>query len=153
MFFSFLYFSTGVLGILILFIINIKYRSLSGVNIFLQIPIIINSIRFVLNGINYLEKNQTITNFIYFFDILAAIAIPCFYLYLVDLISINRNKIRSYYVYFIPSLFFFLAIIIQTLSKVEFNYISKIVYMTFIICYSTFFNVKCYQFLKKNVWN
>ena len=79
--------------------------------------------------------------------------IPCFYLYLVDLISINRNKRTSYYVYFIPSLIFFLAVIIQTLSKIEFNYISKIAYMAFIIGYGTFYNVKCYQFLKKNVWN
>jgi AraC-like DNA-binding protein len=153
MFFSFLYFSTGLLGLLIMFIINIKYRSLSGVNIFLQIPIIINSVRFILNGINILNNSQSITNFIYLFDLLAAMTIPCFYLYLVDLISINRNKRTSYYVYFIPSLIFFLAVIIQTLSKIEFNYISKIAYMAFIIGYGTFYNVKCYQFLKKNVWN
>lgn len=153
MFFSFLYFSTGFLGILILFIINIKYRSLSGVNIFLQIPIIINSVRFILNGINITDNSQSITNFIYLFDLLGAITIPCFYLYLVDLISINRNKITSYYIYFIPSLIFILAVIIQTLSKIEFNYISKIAYMAFIICSGIFFNIKCYQFLKKNVWN
>ena len=152
MIFYFLYFTSGFSGLLILFIINTKYRKLSSVNIFLQIPIAIASIRFLINAFIPFNNNSLLKSIVSLFDILTTITIPCFYLYNHDLLLVNK-KIKKTYKYFSFSIVFILMLFIFFIVEPKYNTLVRSIYMTLTLLYGIFFSVLNYRFLQKNIWS
>ena len=87
-------------GLLILFIINTKYRFLSHINKYLQIIIGIVSLRFFLYGISPVLNDQINKPVIVLLNTTGPITVPCIYLYFKALLDVH-NTLRKNYLHFI----------------------------------------------------
>jgi hypothetical protein len=150
---NYIFISCALLGTLILFIINTKYKNLSRVNIFLQIPIAITSIRFFLIGINQINKNNLFFSLIKFFEIITSLTIPSFYLYIRDLVTEEKNIKNSYSFFFFPLILITIIILAQTNIAHEHEFELKLSYMFVFFIYSIFILYLCYNLIRNNIWN
>ena len=111
-----LYTIVSFLGFLILVIINSKYRALSNINIFLQIPIGIISVRYFFHAISLVYQTALTHSLINAFDILGTMSIVCFYLYIRRLVLKPTNLKISYLHFFSPLFLIVVYLLVQVIE-------------------------------------
>ncbi len=136
-------------GFLILFIINSKYRTLSNINIFLQIPIGISSLRFFFHATTVVYQTPLTYSLINAFDILGTMTIVCFYLYIKRLVLKSNVKIRNFH-FFSPILLIVVYLLIQVI-EVPYRPIIRMSYAACAMLIAIFYCIMAFMLLNKHV--
>jgi len=144
-----LYTIVSFLGFLILFIINSKYRTLSNINIFLQIPIGISSFRFFFHATRVVYQTPLTYSLINAFDILGTMTTVCFYLYIKRLVLKTNVNIRNLH-FFSPILLIVIYFLVQVI-EVPYRPIIRMSYAACAILIAVFYCIMAFILLNKHV--
>ena len=148
----FLYMIVSFLGFLILIIINSKYREVSSVNIFLQIPIGIIASRNFFHAISVFYQTPFTHTVINGLDILGTMSIVCFYLYIRGLV-LKSNELKSnYFHFFSPLLLMFIFLLIQFVDE-QYKPLVRMTYAASAGMIAIFYCILTFKILHKHVWN
>jgi len=148
----FLYTIVSFLGFLILFIINFKYRALSNINIFLQIPIGISACRFFFHAISLVYRTSLTNSLINTFDILATMSIVCFYLYIKRLVF-KPNNVKITNLHLLSPLLLIVVFFLIQVIDVPYKPIVRMSYAGSAILIAIFYCILTYRLLNKHVLN
>ncbi len=148
----FLYMIVSFLGFLILIIINSKYRELSSINKFLQIPIGIIASRNFFHAISVFYQTPFTHSVINGLDILGTMSIVCFYLYIRGLV-LKSNELKSnYFHFFSPLLLIFIFLFIQFVDE-QYKPLVRMTYAASAGMIAIFYCILTFKILHKHVWN
>lgn len=148
----FLYIIVSFLGFLILIIINSKYRELSNINKFLQIPIGIIAFRYFFHAISIVYQTHLTHSLINAFDILGTMSIVCFYLYISGLVRRPNNLKISYLHFFSPCLLILVFLLIQVIDE-PYKPMVRMFYASCAVVIGIFYCIITFKLLHKHVWH
>jgi AraC-like DNA-binding protein len=145
-----LYILTSLLGMLIILLVTMQYKSNRVLNAYLLITILLLSIKFLYYGLTDLKiivfRNNNLNSYLPFFSI----GIPSLYLYFKNLVNDTKNFNKKELKHFIFPILLGVCSIFQ-----ERNYtlplFSYLLYLIFTI-YHSFYIFISFKFLKKNIW-
>lgn len=145
-----LYTIVSFLGFLILVIINSKYRALSNINIFLQIPIGIISVRYFFHAISLVYQTALTHSLINAFDILGTMSIVCFYLYIRRLV-LKPTNLKISYLHFFSPLFLIVVYLLVQVIEVPYRPIIRMSYAGSAVLIAIFYCIIAFDLINKHV--
>lgn len=143
---------TGLLGLITVTIITIRYKSNRVINVYLIFIFIIQSIKFLINGFVGLNFFWFLTHFDTSYFTFFSIGIPALYLYFKNIVADTRSYNAKELKHFIlPLALGFCNIFLDKfyVGVISSTYIFYTIFMLFLV----FYTILTFQFLKKNVWS
>ena len=147
-----LYPIVSFLGFLILVIINSKYRDLSSINKFLQIPIGIMSFRFFFHAISLFYQTQLTQSLINVFDVLGTMSIVCFYLYIRGMV-LRANHLKINYLHFFSPLLLMIVFLLIRVVDEQYRPMVRMLYAACAGVIAIFYCIVTFMLLNRHVWN
>ncbi|MES2576261.1 MAG: AraC family transcriptional regulator [Bacteroidota bacterium] len=143
---------TGLLGLIMITIITIRFKSNRVINIYLLLIFFILSIKFLINGFIglkiFLISNHFYSSYLPFLSI----GIPSLYLYFKNLVADKKIFNKKELKHFIFPLFLgFCSVFLNKFHILSFS--SSLIFSSLFIIFHLFYNLISFQFLKKNIWN
>ncbi|MFV8376870.1 helix-turn-helix domain-containing protein [Flavobacterium sp. LB1P71] len=148
---NFLCIITGIIGLVTTLLIFTNYKSNRIMNLYIILLILIISLRNLIIGLTYYISDDSFKDAFYKYSNFSAVGIPIFYLYLKNLSSNNKYFDSKELLHFIFPTTFFLFII----KFKDFQHPSiplKLIFCIIFFVYISFYIIRCYRLLKKNIW-
>ena len=151
MFIYLLHLLTGMLGLVVLIVIQLQFKKNRLVNKYLQVVIAAVTIKFTINGVSPFILKFSAEDFNLYLDMTLTLIIPSYYLYFKDLAKEVEWKISDLkHLAFTLTSFFFFILFEHTDAKYTwmFKQISSSIALIFCFVYA----YAGFIFLKKNIW-
>jgi len=153
MFNSIIFLITAFLGFLCFAIIigKNKNQEYSLINKYLVIIIAINAVRFLFHGLSIISPEIELRQFANLLDISIGLVMPCYYLYLQNIVYENRFKVSNLLHFVVP---FLLASTYITITFASPNYVGLFRKLFFFIglLFYLIYSVLAFVILYKYVW-
>jgi AraC-like DNA-binding protein len=153
MFNSIVFFITAFLGFLcsVIIIGKNKNQEYSLVNKYLVVIIAINTVRFLFHGLSNVSPEVELRKFANILDVSIGLVMPCYYLYLQNIVYENRFRVSNLLHFVVP---FLVAItyITTTISSPEYvGFLKKLFFFIGLLFY-LIYAALAYVILYKHVW-
>lgn len=151
MFENLLLFSSGIIGLLTIILILLRYKKNSIANIYLVLVFSFITIRFLIIGLLNIFNEYYLKYLLLNFNNLFIFVFPLNYLYFKHLVANKDNKKRSDLKHFIFPLLFILIDYLDDLHYISITH-KNIIFLVFFILFILYYNTIILNILIKKVW-
>lgn len=150
---NFLFLLTGIIGLVVIFLMIISYKSNPVFNIFLMLIFIMSSTRFLIHGSFELGLQTLITPDKGPSSILYLAIIPSLYLYYRKLINEERHLYIKELKHYLFIVLFYLVVTVPVLKNSFLFYYGPITYFIIIALFFGFYLWISFNLLRNKLWN